>query len=111
MTKRHSTTSRPHKSNSCHTRQLKVRKGFHDYQSNQHIDQRTEIGQIELKGHWLIEAGFTIEQPVMVRVMDQCLVLTVEPLPVEQLEGFSQMNPKEKQVLRSIVEEFLALHS
>jgi hypothetical protein len=32
----------------------------------------------QLKGHWLIQAGFTIDSPVKVRIMQGCLVLTAE---------------------------------
>ena len=49
-------------------RRLKVREGYHSYQLSQH--QRTPIGEIQLKGHWLIKAGFDINTPVTVRVMD-----------------------------------------
>jgi hypothetical protein len=31
-----------------------------------------------MKGHWLDQAGFTINTPVTVRVMEGCLVLTVD---------------------------------
>jgi hypothetical protein len=33
-----------------------------------------------MKGHWLDQAGFAIDTPVTVRVMDGCLVLTAEQL-------------------------------
>lgn len=33
---------------------------------------------IQLRGHWLKQAGFEINTPVKVRVMDGCLVLTAE---------------------------------
>lgn len=35
---------------------------------------------IQMKGHWLDQAGFSIDTPVTVRVMDGCLVLTAEQL-------------------------------
>jgi hypothetical protein len=35
---------------------------------------------IQMKGHWLDQAGFAIDTPVTVRVMDGCLVLTAEQL-------------------------------
>ncbi|MBL1276435.1 MAG: type I toxin-antitoxin system SymE family toxin [Ectothiorhodospiraceae bacterium] len=37
------------------------------------------IPWIQLKGHWLQQAGFEINTPVKVRVMEGCLVLTAEP--------------------------------
>ncbi|PUB82672.1 MAG: hypothetical protein DBP02_14270 [gamma proteobacterium symbiont of Ctena orbiculata] len=33
---------------------------------------------IQMKGHWLDQAGFAIDTPVTVRVMEGCLVLTAE---------------------------------
>jgi toxic protein SymE len=33
---------------------------------------------IQLKGYWLNHAGFQINTPVKVRVMEGCLVLTVQ---------------------------------
>ena len=59
-------------------RQLKVREAYHSYQLSQNGHQRTPIGEIHLKGHWLIKAGFEIDSPVKVRVMEGCLVLTNE---------------------------------
>ena len=32
---------------------------------------------VQLKGYWLEAAGFTIDAPIKVRVMEGCLVLTV----------------------------------
>ncbi|MCU7937330.1 MAG: type I toxin-antitoxin system SymE family toxin [Candidatus Thiodiazotropha sp. (ex Dulcina madagascariensis)] len=32
---------------------------------------------LQMKGHWLAEAGFGIQTPVKVRVMPGCLVLTL----------------------------------
>ena len=34
-----------------------------------------------MKGHWLRQAGFEIDTPIKVRVMDGCLVLTTEQQP------------------------------
>ena len=44
----------------------------------QNGNDRTSVGEIHLKGHWLIEAGFSIDAPVKVRVMQGCLVVTAE---------------------------------
>ena len=60
-------------------RQLKVRETYHSYQPSQSCHQRTLIGEIHLKGQWLIKAGFEIDSPVKVRVMEGYLVLTSEP--------------------------------
>ncbi|WP_086933605.1 SymE family type I addiction module toxin [Agarilytica rhodophyticola] len=50
----------------------------YSYQLSQSYHQRTPICEIHLKGHWLIKAGFEIDSPVKVRVMEGCLVLTRE---------------------------------
>ena len=55
-------------------RQLKVRETYHPYQLAQH--QRTPVGEIHLKGHWLIQAGFEIDTPVTVKVLQGELVIT-----------------------------------
>ena len=49
-------------------RRLKVRQTHHSYQFGQHGKNRTPIGEIHLKGHWLIKAGFAIDSPVTVQV-------------------------------------------
>jgi len=36
------------------------------------------VPSIRLKGHWLRQAGFEINTPVKIRVMQGCLVLTAE---------------------------------
>ncbi len=59
-------------------RRLKVRETYHSYQLRQNGNDRTPIGEIHLKGHWLIEAGFNIDAPVKIRVMQGCLVVTAE---------------------------------
>lgn len=59
-------------------RQYKVRETYHSYQLKQNSRDRTPIGEIHLKGNWLIQAGFDIETPVKVRVMEGCIVVTVE---------------------------------
>lgn len=57
-------------------RKLKVRETYHSYQLSQRCRDRTPVGEIHLKGHWLIEAGFAIDTPVTVHVKEGCLVVT-----------------------------------
>ena len=79
MTKEHDTQALRLAKTKNQQRQLKVRESYHSYQLSQNCHQRTPIGEIHLKGHWLIKAGFEIDSPVKVRVMEGCLVLTSEP--------------------------------
>lgn len=77
MTTEHDTQALRLATSKSHQRRLKVRETYHSYQLSQNCHQRTPIGEIHLKGHWLIQAGFAIDSPVRVRVMEGCLVLTV----------------------------------
>lgn len=79
MTKKHDTQVLRLATSKNQQQQLKIKETYHSYQLSQNYRQRTSIGEIHLKGHWLIQAGFEIDSPVKVRVMDGCLVLTSEP--------------------------------
>ena len=41
----------------------------------------TTVPWITMKGQWLEQAGFAIHTPIKVRVMEDCLVLTMENKP------------------------------
>lgn len=75
------TRERPVKTRRCkpkQQRQLKVREGLHPYQLNQQANQRVPIGEILLKGKWLVEAGFSIHAHVTIHIEHGKLVLTAE---------------------------------
>lgn len=79
MTKRND-TSEGGVTTSKQQRQIKVREAYYEYRTK---DQSPGSGcrlvpQIQIKGHWLKQAGFNINSPVTIRVMDGCLVLTTE---------------------------------
>ena len=57
-------------------RRLKVRQTCHCYQFGQRCKDRTAVGEIHLKGHWLIKADFAIDSPVTVQVKPGCIVVT-----------------------------------
>ncbi len=64
----------------CQQRHIKVNQAHYEYRTK---DQSPHSGSrsvpwIQMKGHWLRQAGFEIDTPIKVRVMDGCLVLTVE---------------------------------
>ena len=46
------------------SRQLKVKRGWYDYQGRQPLKQQSTIAEISLKGKWLAEAGFTVDSNV-----------------------------------------------
>jgi len=68
----------------CYTRSLTVRKGtcsrIKKDKDHAHFDKTiySTVPWINIRGQWLEQAGFTIQTPITVRVMDGCLVLTVE---------------------------------
>ena len=72
--------SRLRKSKTCHERFIKVTQIHYEYRTK---DQSPNSGcrsvpWIQMKGHWLRQAGFEIDTPIKVRMMDGCLVLTIE---------------------------------
>ncbi len=73
-----STTRVTKQSDTPTQRQLKVRESRYDYQANQQPNQRTEIGEILIKGKWLIEAGFSVHAKVTIQIEDGRLVLTAD---------------------------------
>ncbi len=81
--------------------------GLHDYQLQQPETSRTEVGLIELKGHWLIQAGFKVDQSVTVRVMDKCLVLTTHTKTQSIMDDFQRLKSKEKKLIRGLIDELV----
>ncbi len=71
MTKVNSTISKPQ-------RQPKVRQSRYDYQAKQQSNLRTPIAEIQIKGKWLIDAGFAIDAKVNVQIEQGKLVLVAE---------------------------------
>lgn len=57
----------------CHTRRIKMGRMVYDYRRKD--DSQANVPWLQLKGHWLDQAGFAIDTPVSVRVMEGCLVL------------------------------------
>ncbi|MCU7929126.1 MAG: type I toxin-antitoxin system SymE family toxin [Candidatus Thiodiazotropha sp. (ex Dulcina madagascariensis)] len=59
-------------------RHIKVNQIHYTYQlKDDHLGVGRPVPWIQLKGHWLKQAGFEIDAPVKVRVMPGCLVLTL----------------------------------
>ncbi|MCG7874466.1 MAG: type I toxin-antitoxin system SymE family toxin [Candidatus Thiodiazotropha lotti] len=81
MARNDSTTPqrRSPKDKGCHTRKLKVNQIHYMRQlKDDPAGAGRPVPWIQLKGHWLNHAGFEISTPIKVRVMQGCLVLTVE---------------------------------
>ena len=82
MAKAHSTPGRrrvvPRR---CQERQLKVKRGYYERRarrwSPEPYPMPRPVPWVQLKGYWLEAAGFTIDAPIRVRVMEGCLVLTI----------------------------------
>ncbi|WP_428637238.1 SymE family type I addiction module toxin [Shewanella sp.] len=67
------------KSKTCQERNIKVNQSHYMRKlKDDPVGAGRPVPWIQLKGHWLQQAGFTINTPVKVRVMDGCLVLTAE---------------------------------
>ncbi|MFS1524637.1 SymE family type I addiction module toxin [Microbulbifer sp. 2304DJ12-6] len=68
------------KSKPCEERHIKVSETYYEYRlkAQSPYSGNRSVPWIQMKGHWLRQAGFEINTPVKVRVMAGCLVLTVE---------------------------------
>ena len=75
MTKANTTSLRDDSTTKQH-RQLKIKRGWYDYQSRQPLKQQSTIAEISLKGKWLADAGFTIDSNVDVCIEDGGLAIT-----------------------------------
>lgn len=80
----------------CHTRELKIRQAG-----------KKPFGRTELKGQWLQQAGFEIDAPVTLKVMELCIVLMPTPRRPTLMKQFSQLTPDQRQVIRNAVELML----
>lgn len=60
----------------CHTRRIKIGQMMYYYRRKD--QSQAKVPWLQLKGHWLDKAGFAIDMPVTVRVMEGCLVLTTQ---------------------------------
>lgn len=74
MARRDSTQATP----PCHIRKIKTGCITYDYRRKTQYPPQATVPWLQLKGHWLEQAGFTINTPVTIRVMQGCLVLTAE---------------------------------
>jgi hypothetical protein len=81
MARNDSTTPqrRSPKNKGCHTRKLKVNQIHYMRKlKDDPAGAGRPVPWIQLKGYWLNHAGFQINTPVKVRVMERCLLLTVQ---------------------------------
>lgn len=77
MAKKHS-TQEPPPPTICQVRQLKVNQiAYMHKRKDDPAGGGRPVPWIQLKGQWLLRAGFAIDQPITVRVMERCLVVTV----------------------------------
>ena len=69
------------KSNVCQERTIKVTRIYYEYKPKRNENRygsSQAVPWIQMRGKWLEQAGFSIDTPVKIRVMDGCLVLTTE---------------------------------
>ena len=64
----------------CEQRHIKVNTTHYQYRTQQQsaYSGSRAVPSIQMKGHWLDQAGFSINTPVTIRVMEGCLVLTAD---------------------------------
>ncbi len=78
----HKAPVRAAKASICQTRRIKVTQTYYDYRPKDYPAHRglRSVPWIQMRGYWLEQAGFTINTPIKIRVMDGCLVLTSEQI-------------------------------
>ena len=80
--KHHKSEARLTQNKTNQERHIKVN---HTYYTHPRKDNPSGAGRripwIQLKGDWLQQAGFEIDTPLKIRVMDGCLVITTEGQP------------------------------
>ena len=90
MAKAHST---PHRRRvvprRCQERRAKVKRGYYEHGVRRFVAEPYSVPRpvpwVQLKGYWLEAAGFVIDAPIRVRVMEGCLVLTIlSPMESEE---------------------------
>jgi toxic protein SymE len=83
MTNRNSKSgARLTQNTTCQERKIKVNQIAYLYKlKDDPAGAGRPVPWIQLKGYWLQQAGFEINTPVKVRVMDGCLVLTTTDEP------------------------------
>ena len=77
MTKANTTSLRD-VSTTKQRRQLKVKRGWYDYQGRQTRQQQSTIAEINLKGKWLAGAGFEINSNVEIQVQQRRIVIVID---------------------------------
>ncbi len=86
MAKAYSTPRRPRAvARRCQERRVKVKRGYYERPvrpwAAEPCPAPRPVPWVQLKGYWLEAAGFVIDAPIKVRVMEGCLVLTVVEEP------------------------------
>lgn len=64
----------------CGERRIKVNQTHYDYKPKGDAGPyrvNRAVPWVQLKGYWLEQAGFNIDTPIQVRIMNGCLVLTI----------------------------------
>ncbi len=61
-----------------HERSVKVASTCYDYICKDKPMRYVTVPSIRIKGHWLKQAGFTTGTQVRIRVIEGCLVMTID---------------------------------
>jgi len=87
-------------SKTCQQRKIKVNQAHYmNKLKADHLGAGRPVPWIQLKGHWLQQAGFAINTPVKVRVMDGCLVLTTQPPATPGFQLFERLSEQDQTIL------------
>lgn len=62
----------------CYIRKIKTGRIMYEYRRKNQYPPQAIVPLLQIKGHWLHKAGFTINSAVTIQVMPGRLVLTTE---------------------------------
>jgi hypothetical protein len=100
MAKRDSTQAIP----PCHTRQIKVTKTYYTPKKAKegYGADNMPVPWIQIKGYWLQRAGFDINTPITIQVMEGCLVLFAG-VTTQKMAGVPSISQKQLKLVRKLL--------
>ena len=88
----------------CHTRQIKVTKTYYTPKKSKegYGADNVPVPWIQVKGYWLQRAGFDINTPITIQVMEGCLVL-IAGVTTQNIAGAPSISQKQLKSVRKLL--------
>jgi hypothetical protein len=88
----------------CHTRQIKVTKTYYTPKKAKEAygADNVPVPWIQIKGYWLQRAGFDINTPITIQVIEGCLVL-IAGVTAQKITGAPSISQKQLKLVRRLL--------